>query len=119
ALPVLVKALRPASSAEGNGSQARERMKEISAVLVKIGDPAVERLLKAIEGDFRRGRGRTEAAALDALAREAALKLIADMGTAAHSSRAIASLAELQRNDSSPTVREAARQAYIAVQDSK
>src|SRR5579883_180498 len=117
ALPVLVKALRPSSNAEGNGSQVKERIKEISAVLVKIGEPAVERLLRAIEGEFRRSRGRTEDAILDAQAREAALKIIADMGPSARSNRAITALAELQRNDPSPKVREAARRAYIAIQE--
>jgi HEAT repeat protein len=119
ALPVLVKALRPASIAEDNGGQAKERIKEISAALVKIGEPAAERLLKAIESEFRRSRGRTEAVVLDAQAREAALKIIADIGPAAHSNRTITALAELQRRDPFPTVREAAGQAYIAIQDSK
>jgi S1-C subfamily serine protease/HEAT repeat protein len=119
ALSVLVKALRPASSAESNSAPAKERIKEISAVLVKVGEPAVERLLRAIEGEFRRNRGQTEAAALDAAAREAALKIIADIGPAAHSNRTIAALAELQRTDPVRSVRAAAQKAFVAIQDSK
>ncbi|MGH7224965.1 MAG: hypothetical protein ACRELF_17215, partial [Gemmataceae bacterium] len=119
ALRVLILALRPASNAESNDAQAKERIKEISAVLIKIGEPAVERLLLAIEGEFRRGRSRTEAAILDALARETALKIIADIGPAARSNQTMAALAKLQRGDPSRSVREAARQAYIAIQGSK
>ena len=56
---------------------------------------------------------------LDALAREAALKIIAEMGPAARSNQTIAILAALQRSDPYPSVKEAARHAFIAVQDSK
>ena len=118
-LRVLIQALRPASNAESNDAQAKERIKEIAAVLIKIGEPAVERLLQAIEGEFHRGRSRTEAAALDALARETALKIIADIGPAARSNRTMTALAKLQRGDPSRPVREAARQAYLAIQASK
>lgn len=119
ALSVLVQALRPASVVEGNEAQAKERVKEISAVLVKIGEPAVERLLRAIGGEFRRGRNRGEDAVRDAQARAAALKIIADIGPAACSTETIKVLVELQRSEPPGPVREAARQAYIAIQDSK
>ncbi|HTU89421.1 MAG TPA: HEAT repeat domain-containing protein [Gemmataceae bacterium] len=118
ALRVLILALRLASETENNDAQAKERIKEISAVLVKIGEPVVERLLQAIDGEFRRGRGRSETAALDAKARETALKIIAEIGPAARSTQTMAALAKLQRGDPSRPVREAARQAYIAIQGS-
>jgi S1-C subfamily serine protease/HEAT repeat protein len=118
ALRVLILALRPASEAESNDAQAKEYIKEISAMLVKNGEPVVERLLEAIEGEFRRGRGRSEAASLDAKARETALKIIAEIGPAARSTQTMAALAKLQRGDPSRSVREAARQAYIAIQGS-
>jgi HEAT repeat protein len=115
---VLVLALRPESLAQANDAPAQARVKEISLLLVKLGQPAADRLLRAIEGDFRGGRSRTEAAALNAAARETALKIIAEMGSDAHSAKLIAALAELQRADPSRAVRDAARSAYIKIQAS-
>jgi HEAT repeat protein/DNA-directed RNA polymerase subunit RPC12/RpoP len=116
AASVLVLSLRPASKAEAKEPRVQQRIKEVSAELVKLGEPVVDRLLRAIDSDFRGGRSRTEAAELDALARESALKIIAEMGSEARSQRLISALAELQRIDPSPSVREAARQAFRAVQ---
>jgi HEAT repeat protein len=119
ALPALVQGLRPASLDESEGAEAKTRIKEISIALVRIGEPAVEALLKAIKVEFRIGRGRKEAATLDALARETAYKIIAEIGPTTHSSQTVAVLADLLRTETNSAVREAARYAFIAVQDSK
>jgi S1-C subfamily serine protease len=119
ALQVLVQCLRPLSLDESEGVEAKTHNKEVSIALVKIGGPAVEPLLKAIKVEFRVGRGRKEAGHLDALAREAALKIIGEIGPGAHSSQTLAALAELLRTEKHPAVLEAARHAYIAVQESK
>lgn len=116
ALAVLVLALRPETIAEMTDPQAKERVKEIGALLVKIGEPAAERLLKAIESEFRGGRSRTEAAALNAAARVDALNLIAKIGLDANSNKMLSALGELQRTDPSRAVRDAAKQAYIKIQ---
>ncbi len=113
-LTVLILALRP----EASDTQAKERVQEISTLLIKMGQPAAERLLRAIEGEFRGGRSRTEAAALNATVRETALKIIAEMGSDAHSTKMLAALADLQCSDPSRAVRDAARSAYIKIQGS-
>jgi HEAT repeat protein len=115
-LSVLVLALRPESTAEINEAKTQERVKEIAVVLVKLGGSAAEGLRRAIEGEFRGGRRDSDAAKLNAAARETALKIIADIGPDAHSTKMIATLIELQRGDPSRAVRDAAKQAYIKLQ---
>jgi S1-C subfamily serine protease len=116
ALSVLVLALRPESTAESKDTQFQERIKAIHAVLVKMGEPAAERLLRAIEGEFRSVRSRSETSTLNATAREKALQIIAAIGPRANTSRMLTALVELQRSDPSRAVREAAQEAHIKIQ---
>jgi HEAT repeat protein len=116
ALSVLILTLRPETAAELKDATYQERVKETRALLVKIGQPAAERLLRAIEGEFRASRRRAEASALNAAAREAALKIIADIGPNAYSNRMLTALVELQRSDPSRAVRDAAQEAHIKIQ---
>jgi HEAT repeat protein len=115
-LSVLILALRPGSPTEVDDAQAKERVKEISDQLVKVGEPAAESLLYAIQNDFRGGRSRSEVGALNGQARLAALKVIAEIGPDAYSTTMLSALAELQRTDPYPDVREAARLAYSKIQ---
>jgi HEAT repeat protein len=121
AVSVLVLALRTASKAEASNDQARALRKEIAAALAKIGEPVVEHLLSAIKNDFPRSRHRrgTDAADLDAMGRAAALKIIADIGSAAHSTETMRILADVQTSDPYPRVKEAAKEAYTAIQKSR
>ncbi len=116
-LSVLILALKPGSPAEVDDAQAKERVKEIDAQLVKVGEPAAERLLSAIKNEFRGGRVRSEDGALNGQARLAALKIIAEIGPEAYSTSMLSALADLQRTDPYPGVREAARQAYTKIQN--
>jgi hypothetical protein len=116
-ISILILALKPGSPAEVDDAQAKERVKEISAQLVKVGEPAAERLLSAIKNEFRGGRTRSEDGALNGQARLAALKIIAEIGPEAYSTAMLSALADLQRTDPYPGVREAARQAYAKVQN--
>ena len=115
ALSALVRTLRPETIDEIKNGTFHERIKETRALLVKIGQPAAESLLRAIQRDFRaRGRG-AEERALDAAARETALKIIADIGPNAYSNGMLTALVELQR-DPYRAVCDAAREAHIKIQ---
>lgn len=116
ALSALILTLRPETIDEIKNATYQEGVKETRALLIKIGQPAAERLLRAIEGEFRASRRRAEASALNAAAREAALKIIADIGPKAYSNRMLTALVELQRNDPSRAVRDAAQEAHIKIQ---
>jgi HEAT repeat protein len=117
ALSALVLTLRPETIDEiKNATTYQERIKETRALLVKIGRPAAECLLTAIERDFPPSRLRSEASVLNAAARQTALKIIADIGPNADSDRMLKALVELQRSDPAGAVQDAAREARIKIQ---
>ena len=116
ALNVLVLAVRPESAAEFRDAQWKERVKDITALLVKVGEPAAQSLMRAIKDEFRPGLRGTESTALNEIARVAAIRIIATIGKDAYSPGLVSSLAELSRSDPAPLVRKEAREAFPKVQ---
>jgi HEAT repeat protein len=109
-LPILIASLQLPSLAAARNPVATGQVAAAQRGLVALGKPAVEPLIKAIQGDFRGGNRFTGEAARRARARAAAVEVLGRIGPAAKSTRLLLFLNDLLR-DRDLAVREAAREA--------
>jgi hypothetical protein len=112
AISVLVSAIKIEAEIEA----ALERRDRAMKALVKVGKPAVPRLVKALEGEYYIGAARTPVAAVRAIARFKVLEVLAAMGPkVAATPEVFRVLNTLERMDLYAEVRQAAVLARMAL----
>jgi HEAT repeat protein/S1-C subfamily serine protease len=115
AVGVLVKSLKPPSPEAVEDESAKALHAEVCHVLVGVGAPAVETLVKAIQGDFRGGNRLNGENDLNARARFTAVQVLGEIGPTARTTGVQFLLLELIKEDPYGAVREAAKRARIQI----
>jgi WD40 repeat protein len=91
------------------------RREAAAKALVKVGKPAVDKLLLAIRKDFQGSNELTQKELRQKYARLAAVEILARMGPEADTPAAQKALEEIMENDPVRVVREAARKAIVRI----
>jgi HEAT repeat protein len=117
AVRVLVGTLKASSAKELADPLYKAMLADARQALVKVGKPAVRHLTAALRGEFHGGNPLTEEGQLRGKARQTALEILGEMGPQARSNDLLLLLANIQRSDPFPAVKQAARDTRARVQN--
>jgi HEAT repeat protein len=120
AVPILVRGLRLSEMVdEASLEAAKAERYRIAQALIRLGRPAVPRLIHDLDGEFSFGTLATPKGLANADARLAVVQVLAQIGAKTKAPEILLALARLEGRDPIPDIKAAARQARNEIQHPK